>query len=156
MSDKPIFEHNVMSPQHPRWKEFVEKVVDKGRGEHTTRYAHKILAEMGGLDTDLSKFRRCGACDCTFLIPAMLAGRWLHDDYDRFVMTDEQAQRDVAVNILWRVVLRQSEEVRARRVAVGLNSRTDDDDEQTIREQLDLLPTKLLTTLAHAYPGSCY
>jgi hypothetical protein len=73
-------------------------------------------------------------------------------------MTDEQAQRAVAVNILWRVILRQSAEVKARRVAAGLDSRTDDDDddEQTIRAQLDLLPTKLLKILAHAYPGSCY
>jgi hypothetical protein len=80
--NKSIFKRAVMGPQHLRWDEFVEKVRDAGARVHTTRYAHKILAEMGGFDTDLSKFRRPGCCDCTFLIPAMLAGRWLYDDED--------------------------------------------------------------------------
>ena len=57
----------VMTPDHPRWSEFIEQLSRTLICARTTHNAHRLLATLGGFDVSrsLETLRLLGArCDC--------------------------------------------------------------------------------------------
>jgi hypothetical protein len=57
----------VMTPEHPLWNEFVEKLSRALVCAHTTDNARLLLASMEGIDVQRSLdalWKRRGRCDC--------------------------------------------------------------------------------------------
>jgi hypothetical protein len=57
----------LMTPQHPRWNEFLAKLDQAALCRNTTEHAASVLAEMGDLDVErsLAVLRESGGrCDC--------------------------------------------------------------------------------------------
>ena len=58
---------DVMTPDHPRWTDFLEKLSRTLICERTTSNAKNVLTQMGGIDVDrsLEALRGLGGrCDC--------------------------------------------------------------------------------------------
>jgi hypothetical protein len=65
----------ILSPEHPRWDEFVSRLDLEGEKmggcDLTHRHSKKVMTEMGGIDVDatLEFFRGHGGyCDCEVLV----------------------------------------------------------------------------------------
>jgi len=59
--------NDVMTPEHPRWKHFIEELSKSLICTRTTENAHDVLVYMGGLDVEasLEALRILnGNCDC--------------------------------------------------------------------------------------------
>ena len=59
--------NDLMTPDHPRWNDFLEKLSRALICERTTRNARSVLTQLGGIDVDrsLETLRRLGGrCDC--------------------------------------------------------------------------------------------
>ena len=60
----------TMSPSHPRWTEFLERLDQVTRCERTTEHSGRILATMSGIDVTQSLRTLAelgGHCDCAIL-----------------------------------------------------------------------------------------
>jgi hypothetical protein len=60
----------VMTPEHPRWVEFLDALASAKRCHQTTEHARAVLESMPGIDVGRSLFalRELGGhCDCAIL-----------------------------------------------------------------------------------------
>jgi len=65
-----MFQLHVMTPDHPRWNEFVTELSRACICMETADNAHRVLSKMGGLDPELSiaALRALGgSCDCAIV-----------------------------------------------------------------------------------------